>query len=74
MSHNLELYSAFNERNLGKFIEVLEVYGADPNFKIEAKDCTIFEYILSTPGSGIFIEACIQNGADFNMVRNKVNS
>ncbi|XP_070504989.1 transient receptor potential cation channel protein painless-like [Chironomus tepperi] len=70
MSHNIELYSAFNERNLGKFVETLEVYEANPNFKIDAKGCTLFEYILSTPNSGRFIEACIQHGADFNMKRN----
>ncbi|CAG9806961.1 unnamed protein product [Chironomus riparius] len=70
MLHNLEMYSAFNERNLGKFIEELEVYKADPNFRIDAKDCTIFENILGTPGSGIFIKACLQHGADFNMKRN----
>jgi len=68
MSHNSELYTTFNEKNLGKFIEKLEVYGTDPNYKIEAKDYTIFEHILSTPGSKNFIKACVQHGADFNMV------
>lgn len=72
MSRNVELYSAFNEKNLSKFIEKLEVYETDPNFKIEAKDRTIFEHILSTPNSGAFIKACLQYGADFNMVNRKV--
>lgn len=71
MSRNLELYSAFNERNFSKFIEELEVFETDPNFKIEAKDRTIFEHILSTPDSGAFIRVCLQHGADFNMVSRK---
>lgn len=69
MSHNhMDLYNAFENRNLGKFTEALEVHEADPNFFIEAKGRTIFEIILSTPDSSNFIRKCIEHGADFYVV------
>lgn len=67
MSHN-ELFNAFENKNLGKFEELLEVYEADPNFYIHAKNRTVFEIILSTPKSSAFIRKCIDYGADFYVV------
>jgi len=68
MSHNIDLYSAFKNRNLGKFTEGLEVHEADPNYFIESKGRTVFEIILSTAGSSSYIKKCIEYGADFYVV------
>ncbi|CAG9799622.1 unnamed protein product [Chironomus riparius] len=65
MSNNIDLYNAFKNRNLGKFTEALEVHEADPNYFVESKGRTVFEIILSTPGSHSFIKKCIEYGADF---------
>lgn len=67
--NNHELLNAFENRNIGKFAELLEVYEYDPNFYVEAKRRTIFEIILSTPNSAAFIRKCIDYGADFFVVR-----
>ncbi|KAG5679189.1 hypothetical protein PVAND_008777 [Polypedilum vanderplanki] len=68
MSHySMELYNAFENRNLGKFTEALEVHEADPNYFIDSKGRTIFEIILSTGGSSSFIKKCLQHGAEFNI-------
>lgn len=66
--HCHELLNAFENRNLGKFAELLEVYEADPNFYVKSKSRTIFELILSTPNSSSFIRKCIEYGADFFVV------
>lgn len=68
MSISNDLLGAFEQRKVGKFQEALEVYGADPNFLIKTVDKTVFEIILGTPNSSIFIKLCIENGADFYMV------
>lgn len=68
MSISNNLLGAFEQRNVGKFQEALEVYQADPNYFVQSKDRTIFEIILSTPKSSQFIKLCIENGADFYMV------
>ncbi|XP_037041255.1 transient receptor potential cation channel protein painless-like [Bradysia coprophila] len=67
MSISNDLLGAFEQRNVGKFQEALEVYGADPNFLLKTVDKTVFEVILSTPNSSQFIKLCIDNGADFYM-------
>lgn len=67
--NNHELLKAFENRNLGKFAELLEVYEADPNFFVQSKNRTIFELILSTPNSSSFIRKCIDYGADFYVVK-----
>lgn len=72
--HNRDLLSAFEQRNLGKFQEALEVFEADPNYFVKTKDKTIFEIVLSTPDSAKFIKLCMENGADFYMVNNKNNN
>lgn len=68
MSINDELLGAFENRNLGKFSELLEVYEADPNYYVQSKNRTIFEIILSTPKSSSYIRKCIDFGADFYVV------
>lgn len=68
MSISNDLLGAFEQRNIGKFQEALEVYGADPNVLIKTVDKTVFEIILSTPKSSNFIKLCVDNGADFYMV------
>jgi hypothetical protein len=68
MSHNIDLYNAFQNRNLGKFTEALEVHEADPNYFVESKGRTVFEIISSTPGSSSYIKKCIEYGADFYVV------
>lgn len=68
MSLSNDLLGAFEQRNVGKFQEALEVYQADPNHFVKTKDRTVFEIILSTPKSSNFIKLCIDNGADFYMV------
>lgn len=68
MSINRDLFTAFEQRNLGKFQEALEVFQADPNYVVKEKDKTIFELILETPDSAKFIKLCVDNGADFYMV------
>lgn len=68
MSIHSDLLNAFEQRNLGKFQEALEVFQADPNHYVKARDKTIFEIILSTPCSSAFIKLCVENGADFYMV------
>ena len=67
--NNHELLKAFENRNLGKFAELLEVYEADPNFFLQSKNRTIFELVLSTPNSSSFIRKCIDYGADFYVVK-----
>lgn len=69
MSIQKDLLKAFEQRNLGKFQEALEVFQADPNYFVKDQDKSIFEIILSTPNSSDFIKLCIDNGADFYMVR-----
>jgi hypothetical protein len=54
---------------MGKFTEALEVYQADPNFFKKEKHQTVFEMVLSTPKSGIFIRKCIEYGGEFFMVK-----
>lgn len=71
MSIHKDLLGAFEQRNLGKFQEALEVFQADPNRFVKSKDKTIFEYILETPNSANFIKLCVENGADFYMVMMK---
>lgn len=68
MSIHKDLLNAFEQRNLGKFQEALEVFQADPNHYVKARDQTIFEIILSAPSSSAYIKLCIENGADFYMV------
>lgn len=68
MSISNDLLGAFEQRNVGKFQEALEVYQADPNYFVKTRDRTVFEIILSTPKSAHFIKLCIDNGADFYMV------
>jgi hypothetical protein len=68
MSIQKDLLNAFEQRNLGKFQEALEVFQANPNFYVKESDKTIFEIILSTPGSAQYIKLCIDNDADFYMV------
>lgn len=70
MTYSQELLNAFENRNLGKFTEFLEVYEADPNYYVESRSRTIFEIILGTPDSSAFIRKCIEYGADFYMVSN----
>ena len=67
--NNHELLKAFENRNLGKFAELLEVYEADPNFFLQSKNRTIFELVLSTPNSSSFIRKCIDYGSDFYVVK-----
>jgi hypothetical protein len=74
MSIHNDLLNAFEQRNLGKFQEALEVFQADPNHIIKSKDKTIFELILETPDSASFIKLCIENGADFYMVNSAPDS
>lgn len=71
MSIHNDLLAAFEQRNLGKFQEALEVFQADPNRYVKTKDKTIFEHILETPTSSNFIKLCVENGADFYMVMMK---
>lgn len=68
MSIHKDLLTAFEQTNVGKFQEALEVFQANPNYYVKAQDKTIFEIILETPGSSNFIKLCIENGADFYMV------
>ncbi len=68
MSISNDLLGAFEQRNVGKFQEALEVYQADPNAFVKTLDKTVFEYILSTPKSSNYIKLCVENGADFYMV------
>lgn len=68
MSISNDLLGAFEQRNVGKFQEALEVFQANPNDFVSTKDRTIFEIILSTPKSSNFIKLCIESGADFYMV------
>lgn len=68
--YNQELLNAFENRNIGKFTEFLEVHEADPNFTVESRNRSIFEIILSTPNSSNFIKKCIDFGADFYVVLN----
>lgn len=63
-----DLLNAFEQRNLGKFQEALEVFQANPNFYVKESDQTVFEIILSTPNTEKFIKLCIDNDADFYMV------
>lgn len=65
MSHNSDLYKAFIDKSLGRFVEALEVFEADLNSFPQNESRTIFEIILSTPDSASFIEKCIEFGADF---------
>ncbi|KAJ6635134.1 Transient receptor potential cation channel protein painless [Pseudolycoriella hygida] len=67
MSISNDLLGAFEQRNVGKFQEALEVYRADPNYLDKTKERTVFEIILSTPNSSKFIKLCVENGADFYM-------
>lgn len=67
--NNQDLLTAFENRNIGKFTEFLEVFEADPNYFVESRNRTIFEIILSTPNSSSFIRKCIEYGADFYVVR-----
>lgn len=71
MSIHEDLLAAFEQRNLGKFQEALEVFEADPNYFVKTRDKTIFEIILGTPDSARFIKLCIENGADFYMVNGR---
>lgn len=68
MSTHKDLLAAFEQRNIGKFQEALEVFHADPNYYVKNHDKTVFEMILGTPDSSKFIKLCIENGADFYMV------
>lgn len=68
MSIQKDLLNAFEQRNLGKFQEALEVFQANPNFYVKESDQTVFEIVLSTPDSAKFIKLCIDNDADFYMV------
>lgn len=68
MSGHKDLLSAFEQGNIGKFQEALEVFQADPNFYERERDKTLFEIVLGTAKSAHFIKLCIQNGADFYMV------
>lgn len=70
--HNVDLLNAFEQRNLGKFQEALEVFQADPNHYVKTRDKTIFEIILATPSSSSFIKLCLENGGDFYMVSSLV--
>lgn len=72
MSIHKDLLAAFEQGNVGKFQEALEVFQADPNRYVKTKDKTIFEYILETPNSAHFIKLCVENGADFYMVMTKI--
>ncbi|CRL06694.1 CLUMA_CG019590, isoform A [Clunio marinus] len=65
MSLNKDLLLAFEQRNFGKFQELLQVYLADPNYYIKEEEQTIFETILSSPNSENYIKLCIENGGDF---------
>lgn len=69
MSIHRDLLNAFEQGNIGKFQEALEVFQADPNYFVKSRDKTIFEIILETPNSSSFIKLCVENGADFYMVR-----
>lgn len=68
MSRQHELLSAFEQGDLGKFQELLEFVQADNIVQSYGK--TLFEIILSTPDSAKFIKLCIDNGAEFYMVKN----
>ncbi|KAL7016831.1 hypothetical protein ACKWTF_010152 [Chironomus riparius] len=71
MLDNTDLYKAFIDRKLDKFIEALEVYQADPNYHVAEVELTIFEVILRTPNSATFIQKCLEYGADFLVQNNK---
>lgn len=68
MSIPTDLLGFFEQRNVGKFQEALEVYQADPNYFVTSKNQTVFEIILSTPSSATFIKLCMEHGANFYMV------
>lgn len=68
MSIHKDLLPFFEQGNLGKFQEALEVFQANPNYFVKERDKTVFEIILGTPNSSNFIKLCIENGADFFMV------
>lgn len=68
MSSAKYLLNAFEQRNIGKFTEALEVFQMNPNDVDEVTNRTVFEIILSEPGSTDFIRVCLQNDADFYMV------
>lgn len=68
MSIHKDLLPYFEQGNLGKFQEALEVFQANPNYFVKERDKTVFEIILGTPNSSNFIKLCIENGADFFMV------
>jgi hypothetical protein len=70
MSHTCDLIKAFEQKSLLKFVEALEVFGADPNAIHDGDKKTVFEKILKTPDSAFFIEKCIEYGADFHVVSN----
>lgn len=62
------LLNAFEQRNIGKFQEALEVFKMDPNDIDGITNRTVFETILSESQSTEFIKVCLQNDADFYMV------
>lgn len=59
---------AFRNRDLGDFINALELLSADVNQKDDSK-LSIFHKILSTPQSADYIKICISNGADCYAVK-----
>lgn len=65
-----DLLYAFQQHNLSKFKELLEVLKVNPNKRVTINnDRTIFETILSTANSAEYIKLCLKNDADFHMVR-----
>jgi hypothetical protein len=62
------LRNAFKRENVAGFKFALENSRADPNEVDKKNDLTIFEEILQTPNSAIFINLCIENGADLYKV------
>lgn len=70
MSTPKDLLYAFQQRNLAKFEESLEILNVNPNEKVDINDeLTVFETILRTEKSAEYIKLCLNNDADFYMVR-----
>lgn len=69
------LMLAFYENDIVAFLKALKSSSrADPNLgdpNEKNSDQSIFEKVLETPNSTLFIEACIEYGADLYQVRKK---
>jgi hypothetical protein len=64
---NVELFAAFQNGDLARFSDIMELHKVDTSYAINAK-ASIFEAILSTPRSSEFIKRCVQFDASLYLV------